>query len=89
MYECVEWGDTINNPKLIKGDTLMKFDVVVANRPFSLDKWGADTAAADPYNRFFRGIPPKSKGDYAFITHMIETAVTDTGKVGVILPHGV
>lgn len=85
----VEWGDTINNPKLIEGDTLMKFDVVVANPPFSLDKWGADTAAADPYNRFFRGIPPKSKGDYAFITHMIETAVTDTGKVGVILPHGV
>jgi len=85
----VEWGDTINNPKLIECDTLMKFDVVVANPPFSLDKWGADTAAADPYNRFFRGIPPKSKGDYAFITHMVETAVTDTGKVGVILPHGV
>ena len=42
----VEWGDTINNPKLIEGDTLMKFDVVVANPPFSLDKWGADTAAA-------------------------------------------
>jgi type I restriction enzyme M protein len=85
----IEWGDTLNNPKLIEGDRLMKYDVVVANPPFSLDKWGADTAGADPFNRFFRGIPPKSKGDFAFITHMVETAVTDTGRVGVILPHGV
>ncbi len=68
----------------------MKFDVVVANPPFSLDKWGAETAAADkPYRRFWRGVPPKSKADYAFITHMIETSVEGTGKVGVIAPHGV
>jgi type I restriction enzyme M protein len=85
----IEWGDTLNNPKLIEKDTLMKFDVVIANPPFSLDKWGAETASADPYNRFFRGVPPKSKGDYAFISHMIETALADHGKVGVILPHGV
>src|SRR4029079_16382045 len=63
--------------------------VVVANPPFSLDKWGADNARADQYNRFHRGVPPKSKGDYAFITHMIETTYEDIGKVGVIVPHGV
>jgi len=85
----IEWGDTLNNPKLIEKDTLMKFDVVIANPPFSLDKWGAESASADPYNRFFRGVPPKSKGDYAFISHMVETALADHGKVGVILPHGV
>ncbi len=85
----LEWGDTLRNPRLIEGDKLMKFDIVVANPPFSLDKWGADVAGADTYERFHRGIPPKSKGDYAFITHMIETAVEGTGKVGVIVPHGV
>ncbi|OWK37399.1 type I restriction-modification system subunit M [Fimbriiglobus ruber] len=85
----VEWCDTITNPKLIEDDQLMKFNVVVANPPFSLDKWGADTAAADKFERFFRGIPPKSKGDYAFITHMIEIALADEGRVGVIVPHGV
>ncbi len=85
----IEWGDTINNPKLLEGDQLMKFDIVAANPPFSLDKWGADDASADQYNRFHRGIPPKSKGDYAFITHMIETTYEDTGRVGVIVPHGV
>lgn len=85
----IEWGDTLNNPKLIEGDKLMKFHIVVANPPFSLDKWGAENATADQYNRFHRGTPPKSKGDYAFITHMVETTYEDIGKVGVVVPHGV
>ncbi|QQS49315.1 MAG: type I restriction-modification system subunit M [Acidobacteriota bacterium] len=85
----IEWGDTLRNPKLIEGDSLMKFDIVVANPPFSLDKWGADRVAADRFNRFHRGIPPKSKADFAFITHMIETTIEGTGRVGVIVPHGV
>lgn len=85
----IEWGDTLNNPRLLEEDKLRKFDIVVANPPFSLDKWGAENAASDPHNRFFRGVPPKSKGDYAFISHMIETTYEDTGKVGVIVPHGV
>ena len=85
----IEWGDTLNNPKLIEDDKLMKFDIVVANPPFSLEKWGADSAGSDRHKRFWRGIPPKSKGDFAFISHMIETSVKNNGKVGVITPHGV
>ena len=50
----IDWCDTLNSPTLIESDHLMRFDVVVANPPFSLDKWGADNAAADPYRR----IPP-------------------------------
>ena len=85
----IAWGDTLNNPQLKEKDTLMKFDIVVANPPFSLDKWGAEQASTDEFNRFHRGVPPKSKGDYAFISHMIETTFEDKGKVGVIVPHGV
>ena len=85
----IRWGDTLRNPKLKTNDNLMKFDTVVANPPFSLDKWGAEEAASDPYNRFWRGIPPKSKGDWAFISHMLEVADDNGGKVGVIIPHGV
>lgn len=85
----IQWGDTLRNPKLVEHDQLMKFDIVVANPPFSLEKWGYESAAADPFHRYHRGLPPKSKGDYAFITHMIETAREGTGKVGVIVPHGV
>jgi type I restriction enzyme M protein len=62
---------------------------VVANPPFSLKKWGAEHAESDKYNRFWRGIPPKDKGDFAFITHMVETAKPKTGRVAVIVPHGV
>lgn len=84
----IRWGDTIRNPKLKDGDALMKFDTVVANPPFSLDKWGAEQAEIDNYNRFWRGVPPKSKGDWAFISHMIET-LNEHGKAGVVVPHGV
>ena len=85
----IERGDTIRAPRLIEGDHLMKFDVVVANPPFSLDKWGADSAPSDPYQRFWRGTPPKGRGDYAFISHMVETTVENGGRVGVVVPHGV
>jgi len=97
----IRWGDTIRNPKLKEGDQLMKFDTVVANPPFSLDKWGKvedkegdkTTISYDPetdkYNRFWRGVPPRSKGDWAFISHMIETTYEGRGKVGVVVPHGV
>lgn len=84
----IEWGDTIRNPRHREGDQLKRFDVVVANPPFSLDKWGRDEAEHDPYNRFWRGAPPKSKGDYAFITHMIES-LNEHGRMVVVVPHGV
>ncbi len=85
----IEWCDTLNSPALVEGDQLQKFDVVVANPPFSLDKWGAEDAASDQFTRYWRGVPPKSKGDYAFITHMIEIAKRQAGRVAVIVPHGV
>ncbi len=87
----IMWGDTLLEPKLIENDKLMKFEVVVANPPFSLDKWGAEKAdeEAKRYNRWHRGVPPKSKADYSFISHMIESTTEGTGRVGVVVPHGV
>ncbi len=86
----IEWGDTIRNPKLRTSDDLLRhFDVVVANPPFSLDKWGTEAAETDKFSRFRRGIPPKTKGDYAFILHMIETLKPRTGRMAVVVPHGV
>ena len=85
----IERGDTIRSPELIKNDALMTFNVVIANPPFSLDKWGHDTAGSDQYERFHRGLPPKSRGDWAFISHMIETMDSVNGRVGVVVPNGV
>ena len=85
----IEWCDTLNSPLLVENDRLMKFNCVVANPPSSLDKWGAENAESDQYNRFWRGVPPKGKGDWAFISHMIETALEKEGRVAVVVPHGV
>lgn len=97
-------GDTLSNPMNIENDSLMKFQVVVANPPFSLDKWDsgflseADSdskkkekmqASLDPYKRFEWGVPPSSKGDYAFVLHMIHSLDEENGRMAVVLPHGV
>lgn len=89
----IKCGDPLRAPHLnaVSG-MLMRFNVVMANPPFSLDNWGAESAAADRFGRFHRGVPPASKGDYAFISHMIETTCLDPsqhGRIGVVVPHGV
>ena len=84
----IEKGDTIRDPKLRDGGALMLFDRVIANPPFSLDEWGRDTAEKDGFGRFSYGIPPKTKGDLAFVQHMIATT-NKKGMVGVVMPHGV
>lgn len=85
----IERGDTIRNPRILTDDRLMRFNVIVANPPFSLDKWGAEEAAKDRFGRFSRGLPPKSKGDYAFLSHMVETLLPQDGRAAVVVPHGV
>lgn len=84
----IEKGDTIRDPRLRDGEGLALFSRVIANPPFSLDEWGREVAENDPYGRFRYGVPPKTKGDLAFVQHMIAT--TDrTGMIGVVMPHGV
>ena len=85
----IDWCDALTAPTLIKDDHLMKFDNVVANPPFSLAQWGAEEAQNDRFERFRRGVPPRSKGDYAFISHMIKAAAERKGRVAVVVPHGV
>lgn len=84
----IKKGDTLKAPQFIEDDKLMKFDVVVANPPFS-QVWDAHLAANDKYKRFDRGTAPKSKGDWAFISHMVESVVEIGGRVGVVVPLGV
>lgn len=81
--------NTLTDPGLLQGDALMRFDIVVANPPFSLDKWGAEEVKDDRWHRFTRGIPPKSRGDYAFILHMLAIAKPGEGRIAVVVPHGV
>ncbi len=99
-------GDTLSNPQNIEGDNLMKFQVVVANPPFSLDKWDSGflsnasldakgkkqekmVSSLDQWKRFDWGVPPTSKGDYAFVLHMLHSLDAENGRMAVVLPHGV
>ena len=87
----LESGDVIAEPQLTDlSGHLESYDRVIANPPFSLKNWGNDFAPTDPHHRFDRygAIPPKTRGDFAFLLHML--AVTNAeGMVGVVMPHGI
>ena len=84
----IEKGDTIRDPKLVDEGELLLYDRVIANPPFSLDEWGRDVAESDGFGRFQFGIPPKTKGDLAFVQHMV-AVLNARGRLGVVMPHGV
>lgn len=104
----IAWGDSLANPMHLDSDgNLKQFDVIVANMPFSQDKWaegfnpggGQDgnanskkkftmTANLDKYHRFDWGVPPASKGDWAFLLHMIHS-LKSHGRMAAVVPHGV
>ena len=81
-------GDTLRSPAFFSGDDLGTFDCVIANPPFSLEKWGDEVWASDPFGRNFAGIPPAKSGDFAFVQHMIRSRAPKTGRMAVVLPHG-
>jgi type I restriction enzyme M protein len=81
-------GDTLRQPAFFAGDNLATFDCVIANPPFSLEKWGEEVWASDPYGRKFAGMPPGKSGDYAWVQHMIRSMAPAKGRMAVVLPHG-
>ncbi len=85
----IERGDTLRHPKFHAGDDLAVFDCVIANPPFSLERWGDDVWINDPYGRNFAGVPPAKSGDFAWVQHMIRSMAPKTGRMAVVLPHGV
>lgn len=97
----IEWGDTLANPLHLEDGKLMKFQAIVANPPFSLDKWAIGfagdgvsdkkfkmEASLDRHGRFDWGVPPASRGDFAFVQHMLYS-LAENGRMTTILPHGV
>lgn len=81
-------GDTLRQPAFFSGDDLATFDCVIANPPFSLEKWGEEVWTTDPYGRNFAGMPPAKTGDYAWVQHMVRSMAPATGRMAVVLPHG-
>jgi len=81
-------GDTLRHPAFHEGDLLSKFDVVIANPPFSLKNWGATEWAHDPFGRNIAGTPTDNSGDFAWVQHMISSMAQPNGRMGIVLPHG-
>jgi type I restriction enzyme M protein len=81
-------GDTLRNPAFFDGDHLANFDCVIANPPFSLEKWGEEQWINDPFGRNFAGLPPSSSGDFAWVQHMVKSMAEVTGRMAVVLPQG-
>jgi type I restriction enzyme M protein len=81
--------DTLRAPAFYTGNHLAQFDCVIANPPFSLEKWGEDAWATDPWGRSrLGGVPPRKYADWAWVQHMITSANPKVGRVAVVLPQG-
>lgn len=85
----IERGDTLAEPKLVEGDKLMQFDVVLANPPYSIKQWDREAFRSDPWGRNLFGIPPQGRADYAFQQHINKSLKPKTGRCAVLWPHGV
>jgi type I restriction enzyme M protein len=83
-------GDTLSEPKLLQGDRLQQFDVVLANPPYSIKQWDRDKWASDPFGRQkLLGVPPQGRADYAFFQHILASMKAKTGRCAILFPHGV
>lgn len=63
----------------------MRADFVMANSPFNLSDWGADSLKEDP--RWKYGMPPASNANFAWLQHMIYH-LAPNGKIGMVLANG-
>lgn len=82
-------GNTLSEPKFVEGDRLRRFDVVLANPPYSIKQWDRDSFASDPWGRNLYGTPPQGRADYAFWQHILQSLNPKTGRCAILFPHGV
>lgn len=85
----VERGDTLAEPLFFEGDRLRRFDVVLANPPYSIKGWKRALFAKDPHQRNIWGVPPQGRADYAFFQHIAASLDPETGRCAILFPHGV
>jgi len=82
-------GDTLANPGLLENDELKKFNVILANPPYSIKSWDRKTFENDPYGRNLWGTPPQGCADYAFQQHIQKSLDLDNGRSISLWPHGI
>lgn len=81
--------DTLKKPAFVENGQLKKFDLVLANPPYSISQWDRSAFESDKYGRNFLGLPPQGRADYAFLQHIIKSLDENTGRCAILFPHGV
>ena len=87
-FEIVN-DDTLARPAFIEHGELKKFDIVLANPPYSIKQWDRTSFESDKYGRNFLGTPPQGRADYAFFQHILKSMDSKTGRCAILFPHGV
>ena len=82
-------GDTLANPAFLHNDELKKFNVILANPPYSIKAWDQKGFTNDPYGRNIWGVPPQGCADYAFQQHIQKSLDTNNGRSISLWPHGI
>jgi type I restriction enzyme M protein len=82
-------GDTLAHPAFLEKDELKKFNVILANPPYSIKAWDQKSFANDPYGRILWGLPPQGCADYAFQQHIQKSLDAKNGRSISLWPHGV
>lgn len=85
----ISCADTLTQPAFLDGSQLRKFDVVLANPPYSIKQWDRASFANDKWGRNFLGTPPQGRADYAFIQHILASMDEKSGRCAILLPHGI
>lgn len=86
----IRQGDTLLHPAFLDTNgNVEKFNVVLANPPYSIKQWNRDAFATDPYGRNFLGTPPQGRADYAFFQHILKSMNEKNGRCAILFPHGV
>lgn len=81
--------DTLKAPAFIKNGELQKFDLVLANPPYSIKQWDRAAFESDKYGRNFLGTPPQGRADYAFFQHILTSMNPGSGRCAILFPHGI
>ncbi|EHH0804553.1 SAM-dependent DNA methyltransferase [Vibrio vulnificus] len=82
-------GNTLSNPGLLENDELKKFNVILANPPYSIKAWDRGAFESDPYGRNVWGTPPQGCADYAFQQHIQKSLDLGNGRSISLWPHGI
>lgn len=82
-------GDTLKSPTFIEKGKLKRFDIVLANPPYSIKQWDREAFSQDKYGRNFLGTPPQGRADFAFFQHILMSMDDTTGRCAILFPHGI